>query len=183
MFHLVGLVGNNASHSHNRQLLQVIANHQFPEIDLELLEISNLPMYNQDIETHPVAAVTQLRAKVAEADGVIIATPEHNHSIPAVLKNALDWASRIEHPFEGKPVLLVGAALGPMGTLRAQQVAREILRSPGLGAHVYGDSEFLLADAAHKFNEDGKLTDPATDAYLAQVMADFTTFLHHELQR
>ncbi|WP_125704097.1 NADPH-dependent FMN reductase [Lacticaseibacillus daqingensis] len=179
MFHLVGIVGNNYSGSLNRALLQAMQRRYADQFTLTLLETKPLPLFSQDDETTPGQAVRAFRAAIATADGVIIATPEHNHSLPAVLKNALDWCSRIEHPLEDKRVMVVGASLGPMGTVRAQAHLRQILDSPGIGALTLPGNEFLMGLAGKQFDAQGNLTDPATRAFLDTCVANYLDFLRH----
>ncbi|KRM72197.1 NADPH-dependent FMN reductase [Lacticaseibacillus brantae] len=181
MYKLVGIVGNNWSGSRNRLLLQYMQTRYANQFELNLLETGTLPMYSQDDENNPTPAVVAFRAAIAEADGVIIATAEHNHSVPTALKNALDWCSRVEHPMVGKPVMIVGASLGPMGTVRAQGHLRQILDSPGIGAHILPGNEFLITDSSHQFDETGQLNQPATIAFLDQSVTAFADFLGHEI--
>src|SRR5699024_9584455 len=94
--------------------------------------------------------------KIEAADGVIIATPEYDHSVPAVLMNALEWLSYARHPFVGKPVMIVGASYGTLGTSRAQAHLRRILDSPELSARIMPSSEFLLGHSLQAFDEDGR---------------------------
>lgn len=180
MLHLVGIVGNNYSGSTNRRLLTFIQRRYADRFALTLLETGQLPLFSQDDEAHPPASVTAFRRAILMADGVIIATPEHNHSLPAVLKNALDWCSRIEHPLEDQPVMIVGAALGPMGTVRAQAHLRQILDSPGIGARVLPGNEFLLTLAGQKFTATGQLNDPDTVAFLDTCIAHYLAFVSGE---
>lgn len=177
MLNIVGIVGNNWSGSTNRKLLQFIKARYQDRFCLTLLETGELPLFSQDDENSPTAAVQTFRHAIAAADGVIIATPEHNHSIPAVLKNALDWCSRVEHPLAGKKVMIVGSALGTMGTVRAQGHLRQILDSPGLNAQVLPGNEFLLSSALQQFDEAGNLTNQATTSFLDECVANYLTFL------
>ncbi|WP_203624557.1 NADPH-dependent FMN reductase [Lacticaseibacillus sp. 866-1] len=178
MLNLVGIVGNNWSGSTNRQLLQFMKTRYAAQFSLTLLETGQLPLFSQDDETHPTEAVQHFRHAIAAADGVIIATPEHNHSIPAVLKNALDWCSRVEHPLTGKKVMIVGSALGPMGTVRAQGHLRQILDSPGLAAQVLPGNEFLLSKAHDQFDAAGALTNQATIEFLDECVTHYLAFLN-----
>ncbi|MFD1392525.1 NADPH-dependent FMN reductase [Lacticaseibacillus jixianensis] len=180
MINLVGIVGNNWSGSTNRQLLQYMRTRYADRFSLTLLEPGSLPLFSQDDENAPGPAVEAFRQAVAGAAGVIIATPEHNHSIPAVLKNALDWCSRVEHPLAGKRVMIVGSALGPMGTVRAQGHLRQILDSPAIAAHVLPGNEFLLAGAHAQFDAQGQLTNPQTIAFLDTCVAHYLAFLNAE---
>ena len=177
MKHFVGIVGNNWSGSRNRQLLQLMKRRYADQFDLTLLETGDLPLFSQDIETTPSPVVTAFRDQIAQADGIIIATAEHNHSIPTSLKNALDWCSRVVHPIDQQTVMLVGASLGPMGTVRAQMHLRQILDSPGIGARVLPSNEVLISFSGKQFTPEGDITNPATLAQLDLSTQAFMAFV------
>ncbi|WP_338083977.1 NADPH-dependent FMN reductase [Caldibacillus debilis] len=146
---------------------------------MEILSIRELPFYDQDEEADPPDAVKTFKEKVKKADGVIIATPEYNWSIPGALKNALDWLSRGDKEMKDKPVMVVGASTGILGTVRAQIDLRKILGSSGLSARVLPPStnEFLVTNAHEKFDESGRLTDEATLQFLDAVVNSFVEFV------
>ena len=106
---LVGIVGSNAEMSYNRLLLAFIAKKYKKQFTLDVLEIKDLPLFNQSDDQTNSPEVQYINQKIKMADGVIIATPEHNHTIPAALKSALEWLSFNIHPLENKPVMIVGA--------------------------------------------------------------------------
>ena len=106
----VGIVGSNAEQSYNRKLLEFIRRHFKLKFELEVLEIDEVPMFNQDEKWDESFQLRLLYNKITRADGVIIATPEHNHTITAALKSVLEWLSFEVHPFENKPVMIVGAS-------------------------------------------------------------------------
>ena len=106
----VGLVGANYDQSYNRKLLEFIRRHFKIKFELEVLEIDEVPMFNQDEKWDESFQLRLLNNKITRADGVIIATPEHNHTISAALKSVLEWLSFEVHPFENKPVMIVGAS-------------------------------------------------------------------------
>ena len=111
-----------------------------------------------------------LRAAIRDSDAVLIASPEYNFSISGVLKNAIDWASRVpDQPFDGKPVAIIGAATGLYGTARSQYELRKILAS--LNAHLLNKPEVLISQAATKFDAEGRLTDETARGLLSQKMA------------
>jgi len=116
----VGLVGANYDQSYNRKLLEFIRRHFKIKFELEVLEIDEVPMFNQDEKWDESFQLRLLNNKITRADGVIIATPEHNHTISAALKSVLEWLSFEVHPFENKPVMIVGASYYDQGTSRAQ---------------------------------------------------------------
>lgn len=130
-----------------------------------------IPLYDDDLRAAgyppPVAA---FRAAIAAADAVLIASPEYNFSVSGVLKNALDWASRVpDQPFDGKPVAIMGAATGLYGTARSQYDLRKILGS--INAQPLNKPEVLIAQAAAKFDAEGRLTDATVRGLIAQQMA------------
>lgn len=174
---LIGIVGSNADHSYNRQLLEFIQRRFRDLIDLELCEIAQLPLFDATSDAHlhdPVAATAD---RIEAADGVIIATPEYNHSVPAALKSFLEWMSDALHPLEGKPIMIVGASMDPQGSSRAQLHLRQILDAPGVDAVVMPGYEFLLGSAHEAFDEDGNLTDESTVEFLGSCLKRFLRFV------
>ena len=128
---IIGIVGSNAEFSHNRLLLQFIEKKFSDLFEFEILEIKDIPMFNQDEDQSKSFPVQYMYNKLIRADGVIIATPEHNHTITAALKSTLEWMSFNLHPFENKPVMIMGASHYDQGTSRAQVHLRKILDAPG----------------------------------------------------
>ena len=150
---LVGIVGSNAEVSYNRILLKYIKKQFSHLFDLEILEIKDIPLFNQSDDQTNSAPVQKLTQKILQADGVIIATPEHNHTIPASLKSVLEWLSFKIHPLENKPVMIVGASYYDQGSSRAQLHLRQILDAPGVNAIVLPGNEFLLGKVKEAFDE------------------------------
>ncbi|QSO49383.1 NADPH-dependent FMN reductase [Alicyclobacillus mengziensis] len=176
---LVGLVGSVRKNSYNAMLLGFIGQRYEKDFHLDVTDISSLPYFNQDEENDAPTVVRSFKQTILDADGLVIATPEYNWSIPGILKNALDWLSRGERVAAGKPVLIVGASTGMIGTLRAQVHLRQILSSPGLDCRVLppGGNEVLVTFAANKFNEGGQLTDEPTVLFLDTVVHKFLDFV------
>ncbi len=137
---------------------------------VEIAEIGNLPLYNQDLEASYPKEAQELKDKIRAADGVIIATPEYNRSVPGVLKNAIDWTSRPygQSAWPGKVVAVVGASGGAIGTAVAQSHLKQILLH--LDARVIGQPEFFLGGAVARFDKDGKLTDETTKEHIAKLL-------------
>lgn len=174
---LVGIVGSNADFSYNRILLQYIAS-QFNELfELEIMEIRDIPMFNQSLDATNSVPIQNLARKIMKADGVIIATPEHNHSIPAGLKSVIEWLSFKIHPLENKPVLIVGSSYYDQGTSRAQLHLRQILDSPGVNAVVMPGNEFLLGKAPEAFDDMGNLKSEGTRNFLGATLGKFVQFI------
>lgn len=144
---------------------------------IELVEIDNIPLFNKPAKMKVPEVVSELAKKIEAADGVIIATPEYDHSIPAVLQNALAWLSYGIFPMVNKPVMIVGASLGTLGSSRAQLQLRQILDAPELKAAIMPGSEFLLGRAQQAFDEKGSLKDKATVKKLDLLFDDFRLFV------
>ncbi|HCT96683.1 MAG TPA: hypothetical protein DIC43_06995 [Vagococcus sp.] len=174
---LVGIVGSNASLSYNRRLLQYIEKNYSDKFDLTLIEIDQVPLFNQSDDQTNSEVIQSIHRQIEQADGVIIATPEHNHTIPAALKSLLEWLSFKIHPLENKPVLIVGASYYAQGSSRAQLHLRQILNAPGLHAMVMPGHEFLLGNVKEAFDEQGQLKDEKTKALLTQTLEKFQRFV------
>ncbi|HEM6511156.1 TPA: NAD(P)H-dependent oxidoreductase [Streptococcus suis] len=173
---LLGLVGTNSARSTNRKLLQYIKQHFADKADIELVEIKDLPVFNKPANRELPESVKELVAKIESADGVIIGTPEYDHSIPAVLMNALAWVSYGVYPMLNKPVMITGASYGTLGSSRAQLQLRQILNAPELKATVLPD-EFLLSHSMKAFDTNGELIDLETSQKLDAIFDDFRLFV------
>lgn len=173
---LLGLIGTNSARSTNRKLLQYIEQHFADKADIELVEIKELPIFNKPANRELPEIVKELVAKIEAADGVIIGTPEYDHSIPAVLMNALAWVSYGVYPLLNKPVMITGASYGTLGSSRAQLQLRQILNAPELKATVLPD-EFLLSHSLQAFDANGELIDLETSQKLDAIFDDFRLFV------
>ena len=174
---LVGIVGSNAEMSYNRLLLAFIAKKYKKQFTLDVLEIKDLPLFNQSDDQTNSPEVQYINQKIKMADGVIIATPEHNHTIPAALKSALEWLSFNIHPLENKPVMIVGASYYNQGSSRAQVHLRQILDAPGVNAMVMPGNEFLLGNVKQAFDENGNLKEQRTIDFLTVCLEKFMKFV------
>ncbi len=170
---ILGFAGSLREGSYNRALLRTAAERAPEGMHIDLFDLAPIPMYNRDVEERgdpePVAAFKQ---RIREADGVIIATPEYQHGIPGVLKNALDWASRPpgDPPMKGKPVAMVGASPSPVGTARAHlQLRRTLLY---VEADIVRTPEVLVSSAPDKF-DDGRLVDDDSLGFLDELLETF----------
>ena len=170
---ILGLCGSLRRGSLNRAALRAAQEIAKGDMEITLFDLAPIPLYNEDLRAQGYPpAVTDLRAHIAEADGVLIATPEYNYSIPAVLKNAIDWASRPpDQPFNGKPVAIMGASPGRTGTARAQYHLRQCFVF--LNAHVLNKPELMIAGANRLFDDDGKLVDQETREHIVKLLAGF----------
>ncbi|WP_338488858.1 NAD(P)H-dependent oxidoreductase [Ruoffia tabacinasalis] len=174
---LVGIVGSNAVGSYNRLLLQFIQKHFNKLIDLDIVEIDQVPLFNQSDDQTQSPVIQDIAKRIEASDGVIIATPEHNHTIPAALKSLIEWLSFKIHPFENKPVMIVGASYFSQGSSRAQLSLRQILDSPGVNAIVLPGNEFLLGNVKEAFDEENNLKDQGTINFLASCLEKFIRFI------
>lgn len=178
MMKLVAIAGSIAPDSYNRKLVEYIARHFKDLADIEVLNINDVPMFNEDRDATDTPAIQNLKKQIEDADGVIIATPEHNHTTTAALKSVIEWLSYKIHPLDQKPVLIVGASYFSEGSSRAQLDVREILEAPGVGAYVMPGDEFLLGNAKAAFDAAGNLKDPRTVDFLRSVMEKFIRWVN-----
>ena len=175
---VLGISGSLRRGSFNSAALRA-AQELAPEgMTVEIADISEIPPYNDDVrqEQGYPAPVDRLRAQIAAADALLIVTPEYNYSVPGVLKNAIDWASRPPNqPFDGKPAAIMGASGGLLGTARAQYHLRQILVF--LNAFPINRPEVFIGQAAQKFDESGRFTDQTGRDLIRQLLvalADWT---------
>jgi chromate reductase len=175
--HILGISGSLRNGSYNRELL-VAASEMMPEgIIFEFADISQIPLYNEDDYSVAIPdSVLQLKDQIRRADGIVIATPEYNRSIPGVLKNVIDWASRPRNtqPFSGKPLAILGAG-GRSGTVGAQGHLKQI--AAALGMQILLEPEVAIQRAWEKFDGDGKLVDENTRQLIKDQMAAFNVFI------
>lgn len=174
---LIAIVGTNAKKSYNRNLLQFMKKHFAKKAEIELMEIVDVPMFNETDDQTDTPIIQSFNTKISEADGVIIATPEHNHSIPSSLNSLLEWLSFHIHPLDGKPVMIVGASYNIQGSSRAQLHLRQILDAPGVNAIVMPGSEFLLGRAHQAFDDNGDLQHEGTVDFLDSCFFRFLRFV------
>ncbi|MGY3766674.1 NAD(P)H-dependent oxidoreductase [Vagococcus vulneris] len=174
---IIGIVGSSAELSYNRKLLYFIKKQYKHLFNLEIIEIKDLPMFNQSNNQTQSPEIQAINRKIKYADGVIIATPEHNHTITASLKSLLEWLSYEIHPLEDKPVMIVGASYYDQGSSRAQLHLRQILDAPGVNAIVMPGNEFLLGKVREAFDEQDNLKDERTIGFLGSTLEKFSRFI------
>lgn len=167
---ILAFCGSLRKNSYNMGLLWALKDVAGEAANVEIVDIAWLPLYNQDFDANYPTEIATLKDKLRTADGVVIATPEHNRSISAALKNFLDWTSRPygETAWKGKPVAVMGATPGGVGTAVGQYHLKQILTY--LDARVLGQPEFYVGNAMEKFDGDGNLTDVKTREYLGRVL-------------
>jgi len=167
---ILGFAGSLRKYSYNRSLLCAAAKLVPKDAKLEIFDLGGIPLYNQDLETQMPEKVKEFKAKIRAADAILIATPEYNHSMPGVLKNAIDWASRPygDNVFEGKPVAVMSASPGMMGGVRAQYNLRQTLVS--LNMHPINTPEVIVNFAHEKIDEKGRVKDEQTNEMIRELL-------------
>lgn len=171
---LLGFSGSLRRGSYNTALLRAAIDVAPDDVTIATTEIDDIPLYNADIDTaSPPESVQRFRAGIAAADGLLIATPEYNYSIPGGLKNAIDWASRpaTSSVLRGKPVGIMGTAGGRFGSVRAQLALRQVFVFTE--SHVMLKPELVLPNATQLFDDRGTLVDEEVRVLLAQFMSAF----------
>lgn len=180
MIKIIGISGSLRRNSFNTALLRSAAGMMPEGSELIVASIADIPLYNEDIETSLgiPKPVVELKSMVEESDGIILATPEYNNSMPGVLKNAIDWLSRppsdVKKVFGGKPVGIMGASPGRFGTILAQDSWLPVFHI--MGTQVWGGEKLRVANAAKVFDENGTLTDQRIDDQLRKYVLEFVQF-------
>lgn len=169
-YKILGICGSLRAKSYNHFALKAAAQFMPEGMTLTIADYSDIPLYNQDNQAPAtLAAVERLRAQLAGADALLIASPEYNYSVTGVLKNAIDWLSRTTpQPFKEKPIALLSATQGPVGGARNQYELRKILG--GLEAMVLNKPEVFIGMCQNRFDEQGELTDATTRKFIADQM-------------
>lgn len=175
---ILGLAGSLRQGSLSRALLRAAAEMTPPGVSIEIFDLIEVPLYNGDVEAQgDPAAVAALKQAIASADGVLFATPEYNHGVPAVMKNAVDWASRPPRgaPLGGKPVGIIGASPGMTGSARGQSQLRQAFEFTN--SYCMPQPELLVFKAHEKFDAQGALIDEATRTYLRRYLEAFAAWV------
>lgn len=179
---ILGIAGSLRKQSFNRALLRA-AQELTPEgARIDIFELDGIPPFNQDNEATPPAIVADLKLQVRNADAILLVTPEYNYSVPGVLKNAIDWASRPygESAWNGKPVALMGATVGTLGTARAQYHLRQMFVF--LNMYAVNQPEVMLSNAHKHFDDNGKLIDETAKKLMRQLLEELMNWTRR-LQR
>ena len=173
---ILGIAGSLRKESFNRSLLRA-AQELAPEgARIETFEIDGIPPFNQDEETNPHPRVAELKQRIRAADAILFVTPEYNYSIPGVLKNAIDCASRPygDSAWTGKPVAVMGASVGTLGTARAQYHLRQTFVF--LNMYPVNQPEVMVSNAHKRFDQEGKLTDDTTKQLVQQLLSELVNW-------
>ncbi len=182
---ILGIAGSLRRASYNRAALRVAQQVAPKDVKIEIFELDGIPPFNQDDDQRPPEKVVQFKARIRAADAILFATPEYNYSIPGVLKNAIDWASRPygDSAWDGKPVAVMGASVGTLGTARAQYHLRQCFVF--LNMYPLNKPEVMIANAAQRFDDKGNLTDDDTREHiekLVEALAQWTRQLQKARQ-
>ena len=169
---ILGIAGSLRKASFNKSALKAAQGLVPAGATLEVLELPDLPGFNQDNEKSPPAAVTDMKAKIRAADAILLVTPEYNYSIPGVFKNAIDWCARPygDSAWKGKPAAIMGASAGVLGTGRAQYDLRKVMVFLDMPA--VNQPEVMISAAATKFDQSGNLTDETAKKLIGQLLAN-----------
>ena len=175
---ILGIVGSLRRQSYNRSAMRAAAQLVPAGATIEVFELDGIPAFNEDEEQNPPAKVVELKRRIRAADALLFVTPEYNYSIPGVLKNAIDWASRPygDSAWGGKPAAIMGASIGGIGTARAQYHLRQVFVF--LNVHVINQPEVMIGHAAGKFDAEGTLTDDATRKVVRQLLQNLVDWTH-----
>jgi chromate reductase len=169
-FRILGIAGSLRRQSYNRAALRAATQLVPDGATIDVFELDGLPGFNQDEEQNPPAKVVELKRRIREADAILIVTPEYNYSVPGVLKNAIDWASRPygDSAWNGKPAAIMGASIGMIGTARAQYHLRQMCVF--LNMFPLNQPEVMIGNAAERFDAEGNLTDETTKDFIRQLL-------------
>jgi chromate reductase len=167
---ILGIAGSLRRDSYNRAALRAATQLAPQDASVDIFELDGLPGFNQDEEQNPPGEVVELKRRVREADAILFVTPEYNYSVPGVLKNAIDWASRPygDSAWNGKPAAIMGASMGAIGTARAQYHLRQMMVF--LNMFPINQPEVMIGNATERFDAQGNLTDNATKEFIRQLL-------------
>jgi len=167
---ILGIAGSLRKDSFNRSALRAAAELAPENSEIEIYDINGFPGYNQDLDTDPPTMVTEFKRKIREADAILFSSPEYNYSVPGVLKNAIDWASRPygDSAWDGKPAAIMGASPGAIGTARMQYHLRQTMVF--LNMFPLNRPEVMIGNCADKFDSEGNLTDENTKKHIRKML-------------
>lgn len=166
------ITGSLSERSMNKRVARHFETRFSDQYDISHFQLDKIPFYNQDIEGNPPQEILDMREEFAQADAIVLISPEYNHSIPGALKNMLDWASRGVRALKDKPVLLVSASQGHFAGIRAQMHLVQVMHSPGVEGKVYKD-QIMIPMVQDKFEADGNCTDAGTADFIQTTFEGF----------
>ena len=171
---ILGFAGSLRKGSYNRSLLRSATQLLPSDTTLEIFDLSDIPSYNQDHDNNMPPKVKEFKTKIRESDALLIATPEYNYSVPGVLKNAIDYASRPygDNSFDDKPVAIMSASVGMIGGARAQYHLRQMFVF--LNMHPVNVPEVIVTFASNKFDSEGNLLDKNAKGFLTQLLQNLS---------
>ena len=174
---ILGIAGSLRQNSYNKSALRAAQQLVPGDAEIEIFDLRGIPPFNEDDEKNPPAQVVEFKQKIRAADGILFVTPEYNYSIPGVLKNAIDWASRPygDSAWNRKAVAVMGASVGTLGSARAQYHLRQVFIF--LNVHDMKQPEMMIAGAGQRFDGQGNLTDEATKEHLRKFLAALVTHI------
>ena len=173
---ILGIAGSLRQKSFNRAALRAAQQLVPPDATLDIFELDGIPVFSEDDERQPPANVVEFKKRIREADAILFVTPEYNYSIPGVLKNAIDWASRPhgDSAWTDKPAAIMGASVGTLGTARAQYHLRQVFVF--LNVYAVNRPEVMIANAAQNFDAEGNLTNETTKKLIRQLLANLAAW-------
>jgi chromate reductase len=173
---ILGIAGSLRRQSYNRSALRA-AKQLAPEgVTIDIFELDGIPGFNEDDEENPPAKVVELKKRIRAADAILFVTPEYNYSVPGVLKNAIDWASRPygDSAWNGKPAAIMGASVGNIATARAQYHLRQMFVF--LNILAVNQPEVMIGKAAERFDAEGNLTDENTKEHIRKLLVSLAAW-------
>lgn len=173
---ILGVAGSLRKESFNRALLRAAQDLTPAGARIETFELDGMPPFNQDEEANPHPRVAEFKQRIRAADAILFVTPEYNYSIPGVLKNAIDCASRPygDSAWTGKPVAIMGASIGALGTARAQYHLRQMFVF--LNMYPVNQPEVMVSNAHQRFDQEGKLTDETSKKLVQQLLTELVSW-------
>jgi chromate reductase len=177
---ILGIAGSLRKDSYNQAALRA-AQQLLPEAcSLDTFDIAGIPLFNQDLEKYPAPAIVDFKRRISAADAILFVTPEYNYSVPGVLKNAIDCASRPygDNAWTGKPAALMGASVGVFGSARAQYHLRQTLVF--LDMPVVNQPEVMIGNAAERFNNQGELTDETSRKLVRKLLEELVALARRQ---
>ena len=180
---ILGIAGSLRRQSYNRSALRA-AKELAPEgVTIDIFELDGIPGFNEDEQQNPPARIVEFKKRIRAADALLFVTPEYNYSVPGVLKNAIDWASRPygDSVWSGKPAAIMGASMGNIATARAQYHLRQIFVF--LNVFPLNQPEVMIGNASERFDANGNLTDESTKKHIRKLLeslVDWTNRLRQQ---